>query len=152
MVGNQPEDGKLAHPGSTIEFIRAAIDQGLPVSFRYERSDGMIARHNAVYPKEVFRQGQHTLCRAYCHFTRDSRVFRIDRIHAIRLRTPLRGIPSRYGVLGFIVALALIIAIFALLIFLSPKYRWRKLRNQIFGAQSTIEQIEAAEFNRLKAV
>lgn len=74
----------------SVEVIQAAIAGELPISFGYERSDGTIARHRAVYPKAVFEQWHFTLMRAYCHLTRDSRVFRIDSIRSIRIG---RGLP-----------------------------------------------------------
>ena len=39
------------------EVIRAAIAADASVSFRYEKPDGTVTRHNAVYPKQLFDQG-----------------------------------------------------------------------------------------------
>ena len=105
----------------SVEVIQAAIAGKLPVSFRYERPDGRIARHRVVYPKEVFDKWHFTFMRAYCHFTPDSRVFRIDRIRSIRIARSLPDILDRHQLI-MLVALVLLIAVFTSLFVLSPTY------------------------------
>jgi len=109
----------------SMEVVQAAIAEELPVSFWYERSDGTVTRHNAVYPKVVFQQWHFTLMRAYCHFTRDFRVFRIDRIRSIRIGRRLPYISDRHQFSRVVVALVLVIALFAALFLFSPKYGLR---------------------------
>ena len=64
--------------------IREAIEQKEGLSFQYRRPDGQVIRHNAVYPREIYSDEQHTYFRAYCHFTRDVRSFRLDRVQSLR--------------------------------------------------------------------
>jgi hypothetical protein len=119
------------------EVLHAAIAADAGVSFLYEKPDGTITKHNAVYPKQLFHHGQHTLVRAYCHFTRDSRIFRVDRMRAVRIRRRLPHLPWWYEVAGAIGAIALLIAVVIFLLFYSPKYRWRQLRHQLLGSATT---------------
>lgn len=65
--------------------IREAIEQKEGLSFKYLRPDGRVIRHNAVYPREIYGDEQHTYFKAYCHFTHDVRSFRLDRVQSLRL-------------------------------------------------------------------
>ncbi|MGR3178654.1 MAG: thermonuclease family protein [Candidatus Anammoxibacter sp.] len=67
-----------------LRKIRDAIEQKDVISFKYLRPDGVVIRHNAVYPSEIFSKGKHTYFKAYCHFTKDVRVFRLDRLQSLR--------------------------------------------------------------------
>ncbi len=139
------ESAHADNPSADIrEALLAAIATKSAVSFRYHKADGTVTRHNAVYPKQLFEQGQHTLVRAYCHFTRDWRAFHVDRIRRIRIRRRLPQVPLRYEILGAAGAIALVITIFLLLLFFSPKYRWRQLRHQLLGGRYTIQQTQLA--------
>jgi len=122
--------------------IRAAIAADASLSFRYEKPDGTVTRHNAVYPKQLFDQGEHILVRAYCHFTRDSRIFRVDRIRAVRIRTRPQDYPLRYDIAGALISLALLAAVFLSLLLFSPKYRWRQLRHRLIGTASRAAAVQ----------
>jgi len=41
----------------TTAVLRAAIKDRAAVAFVYQRADGAITRHNAVYPRMVFQHG-----------------------------------------------------------------------------------------------
>ena len=69
-----------------FEKIRAAIIKKQGLSFVYEREDGEIITHNAVYPRHLFQKGNQFYFRAYCYFTRDTRVFRLDRIKSLQVK------------------------------------------------------------------
>ena len=69
-----------------FEKIRAAIIKKQGLSFVYEREDGEIITHNAVYPRHLFRKGNQFYFRAYCYFTGDTRVFRLDRIKSLQVK------------------------------------------------------------------
>ena len=64
--------------------IREAIEQKESLSFRYRRPDGRIINHNAVYPREIYGDEQHTYFKAQCYFTHDVRSFRLDRVQLLR--------------------------------------------------------------------
>lgn len=64
--------------------IREAIEQKGGLAFKYQRSDGQVIRHNAVYPQEIYSGEKHTYFKAYCYFTRDVRSFRLDRVQSLR--------------------------------------------------------------------
>lgn len=64
--------------------IREAIEQKEGLAFKYQRSDGQVIRHNAVYPREIYSGEKHTYFKAYCYFTRDVRSFRLDRVQSLR--------------------------------------------------------------------
>ena len=55
--------------------IREAIEQKEGLAFKYQRSDGQVIRHNAVYPREIYSDEKHTYFKAYCYFTRDAARF-----------------------------------------------------------------------------
>ena len=60
--------------------IRQAIEQKQGLAFKYQRSDGQVTRHNAVYPREIYSDEKHTYFKADCYFTRDVCSFRLDRV------------------------------------------------------------------------
>lgn len=64
--------------------IREAIEQKEGLSFQYRRPNGRIISHNAVYPRELYGNEQHTYFKARCYFTRDIRSFRLDRVQLLR--------------------------------------------------------------------
>jgi len=64
--------------------IREAIEQKEGLAFKYQRSDGQVIRHNAVYPREIYSDEKHTYFKAYCYFTRDVRSFLLDRVQSLR--------------------------------------------------------------------
>ena len=68
-----------------LRKITDAIKKKEGISFRYLRPDGQVTRHNAVYPREIFSKGKYTYFKAYCHFTRDVRSFRLDRVQSLQL-------------------------------------------------------------------
>lgn len=86
--------------------IRTAMERHLPVAFRYRRPDGKVTRHNAVYPRQLDRDGDHDLLHAYCHFTRDLRTFRLDRIQSIRLGSARRPEISEAIFAAFVVGVS----------------------------------------------
>lgn len=64
--------------------IKEAIEQKTGLAFKYQRSDGQVIKHNAVYPREIYSDEKHTYFKAYCYFTRDVRSFRLDRVQSLR--------------------------------------------------------------------
>ena len=85
--------------------IREAIEQKEGVSFKYLRPDGQVIRHNAVYPREIFRSGKYTYFKAYCYFSRDVRSFRLDRVQSLcptPKKEPLTLLRDRIIILVFI--------------------------------------------------
>lgn len=126
-----------------VSTIRTAMERDVPIAFRYRRLDGKETRHNAIYPRRLDMEGEHQLLHAYCHFTRDERTFRLDRIQSIRLGAPRRlGIPEAIFA-AFVVAFFFFF-VFLLLLFFSPKYRWRHLRHELFGFITAVEASNSA--------
>ena len=124
--------GPAMRNNDVTSTVRTAMERDLPVTFRYRRPDGKVTTHNAVYPRRLDLEGDHDLLHAYCHFTRDNRTFRLDRIESIRLGLARRaGVPEAIFA-AFVVAL-LLFFIFLFLLFFSPKYRWRNLRHELLG-------------------
>ena len=111
--------------------IRNAIEQKDRISFKYLRPDGQMIRHNAVYPREIFRKGNHIFFKAYCHFTKDVRLFRLDRVQSLRLTSTEKRFTTRQEIIGAIIAIVFLLIVFLCLLFFSPKYRWRSLRKFI---------------------
>jgi len=71
---------------TTRRKILTAIWQKAGLSFQYRRPDGRITSHNAVYPSEILDKEGQVFFRAYCYFTRDVRLFRLDRVRQLRLK------------------------------------------------------------------
>jgi hypothetical protein len=115
-----------------IPTIEKAMEGRLPIAFRYLRPDGKITRHNAVYPRKIEAAGAHQLLHAYCHFTKDVRTFRLDRIQGIRLGSSRRVTLAEAVFAGVVVGVFLFL-VFLFLLFFSPKYRWRHLKHELFG-------------------
>ena len=76
--------------------------QGL--SFVYEREDGKIITHNAVYPREIFTDKNNNYFKAYCYFTKDTRTFRLDRVKSLQSFSKKEPLTLR----NYIVVLAVI--------------------------------------------
>ncbi len=112
--------------------IEEAIKKKEAISFRYLRPDGQMIRHNAIYPREIFSKGKHTYFKAYCHFTKDVRLFRLDRAQSLRLTSTEKRFTTRQEIIGVIIAIVFLLIIFLYLLFFSPKYRWQSLRKLIF--------------------
>lgn len=89
-IANQTEEGYLPK-------LRDAIQKKDGISFRYSRADGHMTIHNAVYPREILRKGNYVFFRAYCHFTHDVRLFRLDRVQSLQLVQLTRN--KRYSAL-----------------------------------------------------
>lgn len=79
---NQISDDKPRY----FREIRAAIMEKRALSFVYERGDGGVVTHNAVYPRSLFRGIGRYYFRAYCHFPHDIRVFRLDRVRSLQVK------------------------------------------------------------------
>jgi len=115
-----------------FEEIRTAILEKQRLSFVYEREDGEIITHNAIYPRQIFRKGNRFYFRAYCHFPGDNRVFRLDRVKSLQVKPRHVIFAKRQQILGVIIAILLFLLVFLVLLLFSPKYRWRSLRHSIF--------------------
>ncbi len=115
-----------------FEKIRAAIIDKQSLSFVYEREDGEIITHNAVYPRHLFRKDNRFYFRAYCYFSGDTRVFRLDRIKSLHVKPKQEPINIKQKIWGVVVAVVVLFLIFLVLLMFSPKYRWRSLRHAIF--------------------
>lgn len=115
-----------------FEEVRAAIIEKQGLSFAYEREEGEIITHNAVYPRHLFRKDNRLYFRAYCHFSGDSRVFRLDRIKSLQVKPKQEPITRKQKILGVVVAVLVLFLVFLVLLLFSPKYRWRSLRHSIF--------------------
>ena len=89
-IAKQTEQGYLPK-------LRDAIEKKEGISFRYSRADGHMTIHNAVYPRKIFKKGGYVFFRAYCHFTRDVRLFRLDRVQSLQLVQLTRN--KRYSAL-----------------------------------------------------
>jgi predicted DNA-binding transcriptional regulator YafY len=100
-----------------FEKIRTAIikKQGLP--FVYEREDGEIITHNAVYPRHLFQKGNQSYFRAYCYFTRDTRVFRLDRVKSLQVKQKQEPLTRKQKILEVVGAVLMIFLVFLLLLF-----------------------------------
>jgi endonuclease YncB( thermonuclease family) len=92
--------------------IREALEQKEGLSFQYRRPDGQVIRHNAVYPREIYSDEQHTYFRAYCHFTRDVRSFRLDRVQSLQ-RVPKKEPLTLRDYIGVVVVILLLPASYA---------------------------------------
>ena len=69
----------------SLFFIKEAIKTKKPVSLKYVRADGKVTKHNAIYPHRTYDKNNHIFFDAYCHFTNDTRTFRLDRVQSLRL-------------------------------------------------------------------
>ena len=116
----------------SLRTIQQAIQNREPVSFGYRNSDGEFTTHNAVYPRRIFTGGDYRFFEAYCHFTRDVRVFRFDRVRRLRLGRAYARAGLLYWIGSFLFAVLVLISIFMVLILFSPKYRWRQVREFLF--------------------
>ena len=115
-----------------FEKIRAAIIKKQGISFVYEREDGEIFTHNAVYPRHLFRKGNQFYFRAYCYFTGDTRVFRVDRIKSLQVKPKQEPLTRKQKILEVVGAVLVLFLVFLLLLLFSRRYRWRSLRHFIF--------------------
>jgi predicted DNA-binding transcriptional regulator YafY len=115
-----------------FEKIRAAITKKQGLSFVYEREDGEIITHNAVYPRHLFQKGNQFYFRAYCYFTRDTRVFRLDRIKSLQLKQKREPLTRKQKILEVVGAVVMLFLVFLLLLLFSRRYLWRSLRHFIF--------------------
>lgn len=115
-----------------FERIRAAIIEKQGLSFVYERQDGKIIIHNAVYPRQLFQKGNQFYFKAYCHFPGDTRVFRLDRIKSLQVKPKQEPLTKKQKILGVVVAVLVLFLAFLVLLLFSHKYRWRSLRHFIF--------------------
>ena len=115
-----------------FEKIRAAIIKKQGLSFVYEREDGEIITHNAVYPRHLFRKGNQFYFRAYCYFTGDTRVFRLDRIKSLQVKEKRVPLTRRQKILQIVGAVLMIFLVFLLLLLFSRRYWGRSLRHFIF--------------------
>jgi len=115
-----------------FEEIRAAIIKKQGLSFVYEREYGEIITHNAVYPRHLFRKGKQFYFRAYCYFTRDTRVFRLDRIKSLQVKPKQEPLTRKQKILEVVGAVFVLFLVFLLLLLFSRRYWWRSLRHCIF--------------------
>jgi endonuclease YncB( thermonuclease family) len=92
--------------------IKEAIERRESLSFQYRRSDGRIISHNAVYPWEIYGSEQHTYFKARCHFTRDIRSFRLDRVQLLR-QVPKKEPVTLRDYISVVVVILLIPALYA---------------------------------------
>jgi len=100
-----------------FEEIRTAIIEKQGLSFVYEREDGEVITHNAVYPRQLFRKGNRLYFRAYCHFPGDTRVFRLDRIKSLQVKPRQEPLTQKQMLGVIVVILAALLAFLALLLF-----------------------------------
>jgi len=115
-----------------FEKVRAAIIKKQGLSFVYEREDGEIITHNAVYPRHLFQKGNQFYFRSYCYFTRDTRVFRLDRIKSLKLKQKREPLTRKHKILEVVGAVLMLFLVFLLLLLFSRRYLWRSLRHFIF--------------------
>jgi len=115
-----------------FEKIRAAIIKKQGLSFVYEREDGEIITHNAVYPRHLFRKGNQFYFRAYCYFTGDTRVFRLDRIKSLQVKPKQEPLTRKQKILEVVGAVLVLFLVFLLLLLFSRRYWGRSLRHFIF--------------------
>ena len=85
--------------------IREAIEQKEGLAFKYQRPDGQVIRHNAVYPREIYNDEKHTYFKAYCYFSRDVRSFRLDRVQSLRPTSKKEPLPLRSRVIAAVLIL-----------------------------------------------
>lgn len=64
--------------------IKEAIEQKGSLAFKYCRSDGRIIKHNTIYPREIYGDEPHIYFKAYCYFSHEIRLFRLDRVRSLR--------------------------------------------------------------------
>lgn len=130
---NQPQHNKTGgEKPRYFEEIRAAIIEKQGLSFVYEREDGEIITHNAVYPRHLFRKGNQFYFRAYCHFPGDTRVFRLDRVKSLQVKPKQEPLTRKQQIVGVVVVVLVLFLAFLVLLLFSHKYRWRSLRHFIF--------------------
>lgn len=105
--------------------IREAIEQKEGLAFKYQRSDGQVIRHNAVYPREIYSDEKHTYFKAYCYFTCDVRSFRLDRVQSL-LRAPKKEPLTLRDYVKVVVVILLIPASYAIWTFTGgdPRGEW----------------------------
>lgn len=117
-IAKQTEQGYLPK-------LRDAIEKKDGISFRYSRPDGHMTIHNAVYPREIFSKGKHTYFKAYCHFTKDVRLFRLDRLQSLR-PTPKKETLNLRELIIAVVVILLIPTLFAIWTFTGgdPRGEW----------------------------
>jgi predicted DNA-binding transcriptional regulator YafY len=115
-----------------FEEIRTAIIEKQGLSFVYEREDGVIITHNAIYPRQLFWKGNRFYFRAYCHFPGDTRVFRLDRVKSLQVKPRQVHFTKRQQILGVAIAIFVFLLVFLVFLLFSPTYRWHSLRHSIF--------------------
>jgi predicted DNA-binding transcriptional regulator YafY len=130
---NKPEHNQTGgEQPKYFEKIRAAIIEKQGLSFVYEREDGEIITHNAVYPRHLFQKGNQFYFKAYCYFTRDTRVFRLDRIKSLQVKKKREPLTRKQKILEIAGAVLMLFLVFLLLLLFSRRYWWRSLRHFIF--------------------
>lgn len=102
----RPKEGMKETEQEHLTKLGEAIEQKEGISFKYLRPDGQITMHNAVYPREIFRNGEHTYFEAYCYFSRDVRSFRLDRVQSLWLTPKTEPISWRERIIILVVVLA----------------------------------------------
>ena len=114
--------------------IREAIDQKTGLAFKYRRSDGQVIRHNAVYPRELYSDEQHTYFKAYCYFTRDVRSFRLDRVQSLR-QSPKKEPLTLRDYVSVVIVILLIPAAYAIWTFTGgdPRGEWVRVTSVTDG-------------------
>jgi len=101
-----------------FEEIKSAIINKQALSFVYEKEDGEIITHNAIYPRQLFRRNDHSYFRAYCHFTNDTRVFRLDRIRSLQVKLKPEPLTRKQKIMIMAgVGFVLLVVFLALLLF-----------------------------------
>jgi len=97
--------------------IRQAMDKRRPISFVYKNEKGEIVAHNAVYPRRVFQKANHMYLEAYCHFTSDVRLFRLDRISSLKVVTERTDRRRKQGTFSWVTLVIAALAILLLLMY-----------------------------------
>jgi len=101
-----------------FEEIKSAIINKHVLSFVYEKEDGDVITHNAIYPRQLFRENNHFYFRAYCYFTDDTRVFRLDRIKSLQVKLKPKPLTWKQKILIVaVVGFVLLVVFLALLLF-----------------------------------
>lgn len=106
--------------------IRKAIEQKEGLSFKYLHPDGQVIRHNAIYPREIFSDEKHTYFKAYCHFTRDIRSFRLDGVQSLRPTSKKGPLTLRSRVIVIVLILLIPTSLFTIWTFTGgdPRGEW----------------------------
>lgn len=127
VLQSEPSQGRPKY----FDEIATAIANRSGLSFVYERADGTIVTHNAVYPREQFQAGGQFYFRGYCYFSCDTRVFRFDRIKSLQVQPRAEARADRRQVLDIIIGILLLALVFLLLLLFGKKYSWRRARERL---------------------